>query len=61
MRARTADLDTLRSEPLARVVGNLAGVVEWANEAFERLSGIPLCETLGKPVSRFLERAGIDP
>ena len=60
MHARTADLDALRSEPLARVVGNLAGVVEWANEAFGRLSGIPLCETLDKPVTRFLERAGID-
>ena len=60
MNARIANLDALRSEPLARVVGDLAGVVEWANEAFGRLSGIPLCETLDKPVSRFLERAGID-
>ncbi len=60
MNAHTADLAALRSEPLARVVGNLAGVVEWANEAFGRLSGIPLCDTLNKPVTRFLERAGID-
>jgi PAS domain S-box-containing protein len=44
----------------AHIVGNLAGVVEWANEAFERLSGIALSQTLGKPVARFLERAGIE-
>lgn len=60
MSARTPDLAALRSESLARVVGNLAGVVEWANEAFGRLTGIPLDETLDKPVTLFLERAGIE-
>ncbi|MBK7949167.1 MAG: PAS domain-containing protein [Deltaproteobacteria bacterium] len=44
----------------ARIVGNLAGVVEWANDAFAQLSGIGLDETVDKPVSRLLERAGID-
>ncbi|MFO0690974.1 MAG: PAS domain-containing protein [Myxococcota bacterium] len=44
----------------ARIVGNLAGVVEWANDAFARLSGIALDETVDKPVGRLLERAGID-
>lgn len=45
--------------PVARAIGNLAGVVEWANDAFASLSGIPLAETVDKPVSRLLERAGI--
>lgn len=44
----------------ARIVGNLAGVVEWANDAFARLSGIGLDETLDKPVGRLLERAALD-
>ncbi len=47
-------------ESLARVAGNRAGVVEWANEAFGRLTGIPLAETVNKPVTRLLERAGIE-
>src|SRR5690606_15849368 len=46
-------------EPIARAIGNLAGVVEWANDAFASLSGIPLGETVDKPVGRLLERAGI--
>lgn len=60
--SRSGEVDdvALRREPLARAVGNLAGVVEWANEAFARLTGIPLAETVNKPVTRFLERAGIE-
>ena len=60
--SRSCDVEeaSLRREPLARAVGNLAGVVEWANEAFARLTGIPLAETVNKPVIRFLERAGIE-
>ncbi len=50
----------LGEEALARVTGNRAGVVEWANEAFGRLTGIPLAETVNKPVTRLLERAGIE-
>lgn len=52
--------DIVHDESLARVAGNRAGVVEWANEAFGRLTGIPLSETVHKPVTRFLERAGIE-
>lgn len=44
----------------ATVVGNRAGVVEWANDAFARLSGIPLADTVNKPVTHFLERTGLD-
>jgi len=47
-------------DDLARVGGNRAGVVEWANEAFGRLTGIPLADTIDKPVTRFLERAGVE-
>lgn len=55
------DLDTKASGVAeACIVGNLAGVVEWANAAFARLSGIGLDETVDKPVGRLLERAGID-
>lgn len=45
---------------VAEVVGNRAGVVEWANDAFSRLTAIPLCEIVNKPVTRFLERAGVE-
>lgn len=55
-----ANADGAGEEALARVTGNRAGVVEWANEAFERLTGIPLAETVNKPVTRLLERAGIE-
>lgn len=55
------DLDAKASGAAeARIVGNLAGVVEWANDAFAQLSGFGLDETLDKPVGRLLERAGID-
>jgi len=58
--ARTGRADIAHDESLARVEGNRAGVVEWANEAFSRLTGIPVSETVNKPVSRLLERAGIE-
>lgn len=45
---------------IARVAGNRAGIVEWANDAFSRLTGIALAEIVDKPVTRFLERAGIE-
>lgn len=44
----------------AEVIGNLAGVVEWANEAFGILTGLPVAQTVNKPVAQFLERVGID-
>ncbi len=48
------------AEGLATVMGNRAGVVDWANAAFEQLTGIPLADTVDKPVTRFLERAGLE-
>ncbi len=42
------------------LVGNRAGVVEWTSVAFSRLTGFPLGETLDKPITHFLERAGLE-
>ena len=44
----------------AVLVGNLAGIVEWTGEAWARLTGFPLEETIAKPITHFLERAGIE-
>ncbi len=44
----------------AVIVGNRAGVVEWANDAWSQITGFPLAETLHKPISHFLEVAGIE-
>jgi PAS domain S-box-containing protein len=44
----------------AIITGNLAGVVESANEAWTRITGFPLCETLDKPIAHFLDAAGIE-
>jgi len=60
MNGLRANADGVGEEVPARVTGNRAGVVEWANEAFGRLTGIPLTETVNKPVTRLLERAGIE-
>lgn len=53
-----------REAALARgdavLVGNLAGVVEWTGDAWTRLTGFPLAETLDKPISHFLDRAGLE-
>jgi hypothetical protein len=48
------------SAPGAEVIGNLAGVVEWVDEAFELLTGLPCAQIVNKPVAELLERAGID-
>ena len=45
--------------PTAMIVGNLAGVVEWADEAWTKPTGFPLNETLDKPITHFLDRAGL--
>lgn len=45
----------------ARIGGNAAGVVEWADPAFALLTGIALDDLSQKPVSRLLEQIGIDP
>ncbi len=44
----------------AVLVGNLAGVVEWTHEAWSQLTGFPLEETLDKPITHFLDRAGLE-
>ncbi len=44
----------------AVVVGSLAGVVEWADEAWTRLTGFPLDETVDKPITHFLDHAGLE-
>lgn len=43
-----------------RIGGNAAGIVEWADADFAELLGIPLDALSNKPVTRLLERTGID-
>lgn len=50
-----------RQSERAIVVGNRAGVVEWANDAWTRVAGYSLQESIDKPVSGFLEDIDIDP
>jgi PAS domain S-box-containing protein len=52
--------DDAESSDHAIIVGDRAGVVEWANDAWSRITGFPLAETLHKPISHFLEVAGIE-
>ena len=51
----------IRPEAIARgeavLVGDRSGLVEWAGEAWTRLTGFPLAETLDKPISHFLDQA----
>jgi PAS domain S-box-containing protein len=47
-----------RSES-AIVVGNRAGIIEWANDAWTRVTGYALDESVSKPVQAFLERADV--
>jgi PAS domain S-box-containing protein len=44
----------------AILVGNRAGVVEWANPAWTRITGFPLESTVSKPISHFLGEAEIE-
>lgn len=44
----------------AILVGNRAGVVEWANDAWTRLTGFPISETVSKPITHFLQLAQIE-
>jgi PAS domain S-box-containing protein len=48
------------SSDQAILIGNRAGVVEWANLAWSRITGFPLVETVQKPISHFLDVAGIE-
>jgi PAS domain S-box-containing protein len=56
---RGAGGDEPANEP-AILTGNRAGLVESANEAWTRITGFPLHETLDKPISHFLDAAGIE-
>jgi PAS domain S-box-containing protein len=47
-----------RSES-AIVVGNRAGIIEWANDAWSRVTGYALDASVSKPVQAFLERADV--
>jgi PAS domain S-box-containing protein len=44
----------------AVLVGDRAGVVEWANAAWSQITGFPLSETIHKPITHFLDVAGIE-
>ena len=44
----------------AMVVGNRAGVIEWANAAWTRVTGYALDDSVGKPVHSFLEHVDLD-
>lgn len=45
----------------ALAVGNRAGVVEWTNDAWHRVTGWPLEDMVDKPISHLLDRIGIEP
>lgn len=45
----------------AMVVGNRAGVIEWANDAWTRVTGYPLDESISKPVAGFLAGVDVEP
>ncbi len=44
----------------AVIIGDRAGIVEWANAAWSQITGIPLSETVHKPIGHFLEVANIE-
>lgn len=44
----------------AVAVGNRAGVIEWANGAWTKITGWPLDELVDKPVTRLLNEIGVD-
>jgi hypothetical protein len=50
-----------RQSDRAMVVGNRAGVIEWANDAWTRVTGYALDESVGKPVGSFLSGVDVDP
>ena len=43
----------------AIVVGNRAGVIEWANDAWTRVTGYALDESISKPVHSFLRTVDV--
>jgi PAS domain S-box-containing protein len=49
-----------RQSERAIVVGSRSGVIEWANDAWTRVTGYPLHESISKPVQGFLDGVEID-
>jgi PAS domain S-box-containing protein len=49
-----------RQSERAIVVGSRAGVIEWANDAWTRVTGYALNESISKPVAGFLAEVDID-
>lgn len=45
----------------AIVVGSRAGTIEWANDAWTRVTGYPLQDSISKPVTGFLAGVDIEP
>ncbi len=58
--ARKLSLGACHAEN-AIVVGNRAGVIEWANEAWSRVTGYALDESISKPVLTFLREVDVEP
>jgi PAS domain S-box-containing protein len=48
------------SSPDAVIIGDRTGIVSWANAAWSQMTGIPLTETVDKPITGFLEVADIE-
>ena len=51
----------LRRSERAIVVGSRDGFIEWANDAWTRVTGYALHESVSKPIHGFLEGVDIDP
>lgn len=45
----------------AVAVGDRAGIVEWTNSAWRRITGWPLEDVVGKPVAHMLDSVGLEP
>ncbi len=45
----------------ALAVGNRAGIVEWTNSAWRRITGWALEDVVGKPVGHMLDAVGLEP
>lgn len=50
-----------QNSELAIVVGNRAGVIEWANAAWARVTGYPIERFISKPVGDFIAMVDIEP
>ena len=49
-----------RQSERAIVVGSRGGIIEWANDAWTRVTGYALNESISKPVQGFLDEVDID-